>query len=453
MKNTKRRGTARFLCALALGAGTSVALALYCDSYINWKPTAFMLSIAALTAGIALLTLFPLLIQGRRGREPRAYALTLLWKTALSSVVFTGMILLGAPGIVKETLRYSAKLAAAVSFPLAVLQIAVLCVLVLRALRKDGARTGAAFTFTAALLAASLLISGAFAWRSGNNIKFLTRDGLEPYRPAAGQTAIHFLNVGSGDAILLESGGHFALIDAATAGRSPYVSDYVKRASGGHLDFVIGTHSHSDHIGGFETVILDPDITIGRAYLKRYDAATLLKRENTKYNQELYDRMVSALAERGASLSQDITEEPFMLGDFRITIFNGEFAADSGSENVRSMGVLAEVSGLRAFLAGDIESAGLESCLAPRIGKVDLLKAGHHGLEGSSTKEFVSALRPQTVILTTGPGGGNANVLRRFVKAGAELIACTGDLGGIVAVFSEDGTTKCYSIGEYSRLS
>jgi beta-lactamase superfamily II metal-dependent hydrolase len=91
---------------------------------------------------------------------------------------------------------------------------------------------------------------------------------------------------------------------------------------------------------------------------------------------------------------------------------------------------------------------GDETRLAPLIGRVDLIKAPHHGHEGSSTSKFVSALRPRTVIITTGPGGGSVSVLRRYDKAGAEQILCTGDFGGIVAVFGADGI-NCYSIGEY----
>lgn len=35
-----------------------------------------------------------------------------------------------------------------------------------------------------------------------------------------------------------------------------------------HLDFVLGTHSHSNRLGSFDTIISDPDVTVGRAYLK-----------------------------------------------------------------------------------------------------------------------------------------------------------------------------------------
>ena len=84
---------------------------------------------------------------------------------------------------------------------------------------------------------------------------------------------IHFLKVGSGDAILLESGGRFAMVDAgedsdnprgfenlAFSGHEKEVLEYLKAHAAGkdgkvHLDFVLGTHAHSDHIYGLEELI------------------------------------------------------------------------------------------------------------------------------------------------------------------------------------------------------
>ena len=247
---------------------------------------------------------------------------------------------------------------------------------------------------TALALAGAVLI----LWRAGDVTQYLTRKGLPPYQPAEGRTAIHFLNTGGSDAILLESGGLFALIDAsedsgnlkndpelAYDGYELYVLDYVKRVTGGRLDFVLGTHAHSDHIGGFDTLLADPDVTVGRAYLKRYDAANKYDYELGWDNQEVYDQMVAALAARGVPLIQDLTDAPFTLGEFIVTIFNGEFDPAAGDENDNSLGVLVEALGLRAFLGGDMNDySGDETRLAPEIGQVDLLKAPHHGGEGGA---------------------------------------------------------------------
>jgi len=459
MKTEEKRTILQAILALALGVGLTAAMAWYYDVYIRWNPRAYPFAVAALAAGVILLTLAVLWQRG--GRKPACLA----WKSAVSLAVFL-LLLIGVSFVINNVMRRGAALAAHVSLPLGAAQIYALLVLLLLGMAKQGIKLGAVLAGigTALAMVACVLL----LWEGGSAGKYLTRKGLEPYQAARGQTAIHFINTGGGDAILLESNGLFALIDAAEDsdnltgsaelaydGYERYVLGYVKRATGGkNLNFILGTHAHSDHIGGFDTLILDPEVTVGRAYLKRYDPAYKKDYELGWDNQEVYDQMVSALFRRGVPLIQDMPAEPFALGEFKITIFNGEYDEDpsqgSGDENDNSMGVLVEALGLRAFLGGDMNNhSGDETRLAPEIGEVDLLKSPHHGAEGSNTAEFITALRPKTVVITSGPGGGNLNVLRRFDKlAKPERVMCTGDFGGIVAVFGEEGIAY-YAVGEY----
>ena len=280
---------------------------------------------------------------------------------------------------------------------------------------------------------------------------------------------IHFLNTGNSDAILLESGGHFALIDAAEDSEFPagrrslaypgweaYVLNYVKRAAGDAqgkvtLDFVLGTHAHSDHIGGFDTLILDPDMHIGRAYLKPYDDARMRGYERSYWdNQIVHDQMEAALRARGVPLVEDIPGEAFALGNFTVALHNRGHMP-SGDENDNSIGLLIECSGRRAFLAGDINNiSGVEHRLAREIGPVDLLKAGHHGHNGSSTLPIAAGLRPETAVFAN-RGRSSLCVLGRFIFAGnTRRLLSTGRFGGVMAVFGEDGI-EYYAINEYIK--
>ena len=272
---------------------------------------------------------------------------------------------------------------------------------------------------------------------------------------------IHFMNTSFSDAILLESNRHFALIDAAEDSDNPrgfpalnykgyedrvlaYLKENAADKSGKvYLDFVLGTHSHSDHIGGFDTVINDPDIEIGRAYLKKYDASKINRHEVEKWdNQEVYDQMKNALDKKGVPVISNMDGTPFMLGDFKITLFNTddpESETDIG-ENDNSLGILVERSGARIFLAGDIDNiSGDEDRLAPQIGKVDILKVGHHSYAASTSENWLKTLNPKVCVVTNDYRHADKNTLERIIKTVNSPIILTGTENGIVIQIDTDG--------------
>ena len=95
----------------------------------------------------------------------------------------------------------------------------------------------------------------------------------------------------------------------------------------------------------------------------------------------------------------------FMLGDFSIEIMNygDDYKTTPVADaNWFSWGVKVSAYGKTAFLAGDIGNYdGDEDRLAVRLGHVDVLKMGHHGLSSSSTPEYLSALAPDYAMWTS----------------------------------------------------
>ena len=278
---------------------------------------------------------------------------------------------------------------------------------------------------------------------------------------------IHFLNTGSSDAILLESDGHFAMVDAGEDTDNPRAFDwlnlpgfedevaaYLKAHAADengrvYLDFVVGTHAHSDHIGGFDTVISDPDITVGRAYLKTYNSDKINEYEIEQWdNQEVYDQMVSALRERNVPIVSEPDGTPFTLGNFTVTLFNTDDPENPErvGENDQSIGVLLEKNGTRVFLAGDMDDyTGDETRLAPLIGKVDLLKVGHHSYSGSTTKNFLETLRPEACVITNNITSVDLNTIARIVRVCRHKnVYITGAENGVLAVIGDNGKISYY---------
>lgn len=292
---------------------------------------------------------------------------------------------------------------------------------------------------------------------------------LPTYRQAdaSGTDRIHFLKTGSSDAIILESEGRFAMVDAGEDTDNPrgfpslelpgYEQDvlgYLKQNCADengkvHLDFVLGTHAHSDHIGGFDTIILDPDVTVDRAYLKAYDSSRIRDHEVTDWdNQEVYDQMTAALRARNTPLIQNPDPETFAFGHFTVTLINtvDPESDEKVGENDNSFGVLLEKNGTKIFLAGDMDNdSGDETRLAPAIGKVDLLKVGHHGYGGSSSEGFISTLKPEACVLTNNRYGPSHAVIKSIVKiCRHDRIYLTGCENGVIAVIGDHGAIDYY---------
>lgn len=278
---------------------------------------------------------------------------------------------------------------------------------------------------------------------------------------------IHFLNTGSSDAILLESDGKFALIDCAEDTDNPRgfkdlelegfedkVLAYLRKNAADNngniiLDFVLGTHSHSDHIGGFDTIISAPDVIVNRAYLKEYNESQINDMEVTEWdNQEVYDQMVSALNDKGVVILSQMDSTPFNLGNFTITLFNttdNNFSNMVG-ENDNSLGVLVEKNGTRIFLSGDINNeSGDENRMAPEIGEIDLLKVGHHSYAGSTGSGWLKTLKPKTCIVTNNYESVDHNTLRRITRISKSPILITGKENGVTAVIGDNGKIEYYN--------
>lgn len=273
----------------------------------------------------------------------------------------------------------------------------------------------------------------------------------------ASSNRIHFINTkgeSGSDAIILESNGHYALIDMGEDydfpnGEDPrYPSrvgisrqnDYVledrlfrhmKHLGIQKLDFILGTHVHSDHIGSADEVL--KRYPVDRFYLKRYSDERITSKWRLWDNLFNYDNAVKTALERGVTLVQDITEKEshFTLGDMDIQLYNYKNEYDSDGklkrvydDNSNSLVAVVTVAGKKIYLGGDLDNAeGAEDKLGPEIGKVDMMKWNHHyDAHISNTIPFLDSLSPSMVVHTSAAEANLATTRDYLKKHGIEVV-------------------------------
>lgn len=278
------------------------------------------------------------------------------------------------------------------------------------------------------------------------------------------KSCIHFLNTGHSDCIILESNSHYAMIDAGEdtdfppdkpwlnlKGYEQEVCNYLLKNCKDKdgkvtLDFILATHAHSDHIGGFDTVINHPNIIVKKAFLKPYHEEDIFIMERKRWdNTEVYMQMKNALQDNNIPIIEDFDNYTFSLGDFHITLLNGSYKKPTVKfgENINSVSALIEYKNKKALLVGDTNyKNGGENRLIKKVGKVDILKVGHHGYVGSTSLRFVKALMPKYAVVCNSKSRIFPDVLYKLKHISRSKILCTEDLGGVIANFSDDNNIE-----------
>jgi len=208
----------------------------------------------------------------------------------------------------------------------------------------------------------------------------------------SGVLRVTFLDVGQGDAVLIESpSGKHILVDGGKGSE-------VLRELGGVLrgmapfDMVVATHPDSDHIGGLSEVMTryGAPVVVGTAIEKESDATLALALATAAQSAQHRD------ARRG---------EVYVLGDGVVieTLFPDRDLRDVES-NLSSV-VLRVVYGEHSFLLTGDSPVAIEKYLVSTDGdalRSTVLKAGHHGSKTSTHQWFLNAVAPEYVVYSRG---------------------------------------------------
>ena len=251
---------------------------------------------------------------------------------------------------------------------------------------------------------------------------------------ASAKEKIHFITtpVMGTDAIILESDGKFAMIDTGEDNDFPDGSNpkyplregvitnkknsitdrvfaHLEKLGVKELEFIIITHTHSDHIGNASEII--KKIPTKKIYLKEYSDDRIYEKDRLWDNLYGYDKTLKSANENNVIIIQNITSElaKIKLNNIEIELFNYENEYKDGKlsavwdDNVNSIVSLLKSHNKKIFLGGDLDNTdGREDKYSKIIGTVDIMKLNHHvDTKLSNNKNFIESLNPKNIVKTS----------------------------------------------------
>lgn len=213
--------------------------------------------------------------------------------------------------------------------------------------------------------------------------------------------SVHAIDVGQGDCTLIRAGETTMLIDAGEYPSGDDVVGYLDDMGIKELDYVIGTHPHSDHIGGLSTVL--EEINVGCLIIP--DVREELIPTGTSYDYFLEAALEQK--ENGMEVYSACAGETYNLSSYAKMTILAPFDNSYTDINDCSVAVLIECRDVSFFAAGDITHTAEADIMEeyPEL-KADLIKMSHHGSEGSNLKEFIEMLDPTYAFIGCGKDNG-----------------------------------------------
>lgn len=204
--------------------------------------------------------------------------------------------------------------------------------------------------------------------------------------------SIYFLDVGQGDSsIIITSDDKVVMIDSGTD--ESLILRYLQNLGVSHIDLLIATHAHADHISGMDKIIA------------KYKPKAFID-PGIPHTTATYQRMITAIDKYNINYYKGISRK-INLGSLSLTILPPAIPLIKGSElNNNSVVVRLDFKEFSILFTGDIEKEREGQLLTKSRSNLnaDILKVGHHGSSSSSSPLFIKSVGPKIAVISCGHG-------------------------------------------------
>ncbi len=259
--------------------------------------------------------------------------------------------------------------------------------------------------------------------------------GTKPTPPVTstnkGEMKVHFIDVGQGDSTLIQShDGKNILVDGGPRSAGNTVVAYLKALGIKKLDYVVATHPDADHVGGLIAVL--NSISVGQ-----------FVNSGKSHTTETYAQLLKLVETKSIKYSEPKIGE-ILIGGWTSDFYLQSLYSDAKASDTNDASIVLKTGYKNVeFLLMADASAELEGLLVDSYDslKVQILKAGHHGSNTSSSSKFINAVHPEVTILSYGKdnsyGHPHTNVLENLKAVNSKLYSTAQD-GTIVITTNGD---------------
>lgn len=291
--------------------------------------------------------------------------------------------------------------------------------------------------------------SRGWAWVTVAMLPLVAMMVLWPERAVTspGMMEVTAIDVGQGDSILVvapdgatmlvDAGGPVGGLTEAAEVTSRFdvgeevVSSYLWSRRFRHLDVLVLSHAHSDHMGGMPAVM--------RNFRPRELWVSI------DPNSEAYRALLAEARDLGVTVRHFYAGDQLSWGGTQVTVLAPETGYGNPREPVNndSLVMRMQYDKSSVLLEGDAEAPSERMMLAHgRVAGVTLLKVGHHGSLTSTTQEFLDAAAPRDAVVSVGLGNTFGHpgyeVIERIAKARTKLYR-TDEFGLTTFLMGRDG--------------
>ena len=245
--------------------------------------------------------------------------------------------------------------------------------------------------------------------------------------PDGSNLQVHYIDVGQANAALILCDGEAMLIDGGNKEDSSLLYSYLKSYDVDHLDYVINTHAHEDHVGGLPGAL-------------NYATADVVMSAVTSYDSRVFTDFVKTVEGQGLELTVPYPKDSFTLGNATVQILH----VDPDNKEPNNTGIVLRMDyGDTSFLfTGDAEHE-VEDWILENGYNVEatVLQVGHHGSDTSTSYRWLYEVDPEYAVISVGEGNSYGHPHK-------EVISRLNDADVDIYRTDLDGTVICVSDGE-----